>query len=103
LNFRAQSRWVYFLPALHVSVSGVCLLTFVIPPHFSFLAIVWEFILFADLPLSAIAMGIGMVNGGIAAAWILVVGTLWWYLLSLGFAAIYRHFKYRNERFSITK
>jgi hypothetical protein len=74
-----------------------------IPPHLNFLAIVWEFIELADLPLSAIAMGVGMVNGTIAAAWILLVGTLWWYLLSLGFAAIYRHFKYRNERLSITK
>lgn len=91
------------MPAIHLSVCILCMLTFLIPPHLTFLAMVWEFILLADLPLSAVAIGVGMVNGGIAAAWMLVVGTIWWYLLSLGFAAIYRHFKYRNERLSVVK
>jgi hypothetical protein len=103
VNFLARSRWVYFLSVLHFSVCVICLLILVLPPHPYFAAMVWEFILLVDLPLSAVAMGVGMVNGGIAVAWILVVGTLWWYLLSLGFALIYGHFKYRNERLDITK
>ncbi len=96
-------RWIYFLPAIHLSVCVVCLLSFILPPHLTLLAFVWKFLLLADLPLSAVAIGFGMVYGSIAAAWILVVGTAWWYLLSLGFAAIYRHFKYRNEGFDVIK
>jgi hypothetical protein len=103
LKLHLRWRWVYLLPAVHLSVSVICLLSFIPPPHLTFLAMVWEFVLIADLPVSLVAMGVGMVYGGIAAIWILVVGTSWWYLLSLGFAAVYRHFKYRNERLDIIK
>jgi hypothetical protein len=103
LKFRAQSRWAYLMPALHLFACLIGLLTFLLPPQLSGLAIIWEFIMLADLPASTVAFAAGMVNGPIAVVWILIVGTSWWYLLSLGIAAVYGHFKHRNERLILDK
>jgi len=40
--------------------------------------------LILDLPISLAAYLIGWKYGGLALAWIMVVGTLWWYLLGRG-------------------
>jgi hypothetical protein len=46
--------------------------------------ILFTFILILDLPISLVAYLIGWKYGGLALAWIMVVGTLWWYLLGRG-------------------
>ncbi len=37
-----------------------------------------------DMPVSAIAYALAWKHGTVAAIWVVVVGTLWWYLLSRG-------------------
>jgi hypothetical protein len=45
---------------------------------------VWIYIMVADLPISFVAYGLAWQHGGLAATWIVVAGTLWWYFLSRG-------------------
>jgi len=42
----------------------------------------FPFILLADLPFSAVAIGLGWKYPALALIWIFVGGTLWWYLVS---------------------
>jgi hypothetical protein len=89
-------RWVYFLPALHLCACFFFLLTYLLPPGLQFLAIVWEFVMLADLPVSLRAYGLAWKYGWLAVMWIVVAGTLWWYLLSRGAAFLFAEF--RNKR-----
>ena len=76
-----QNKWVYVLPAIHVSV---CLLTYIsmlIEP-LNRLGIIYAFMLMLDLPISIVVFLIGFTYPLLAHIWILVVGTAWWYLLS---------------------
>ena len=89
-------RWVYLLPALHLGACFFALLTYLLPPGLQFLAIVWTYIMLADLPVSFLAYLLAWQYGGLAMIWILVAGTLWWYLLSRGAAFLLAEF--RNKR-----
>src|ERR1700722_781683 len=72
---------VYILPAIHffacvVSMSGIVI------PALSFLGIIQELINLLDLPISLVAFILMFHSDALAELWILVVGTLWWYLIS---------------------
>ena len=66
-------------------------------PNLQFLGIVQTYIVLIDLPISGVALMLAWKYGALAAAWIVVVGTLWWYLLSLGAQAFVRRLKVRTE------
>jgi hypothetical protein len=53
-------------------------------PSLENLGIIWVFILLIDLPVSAPAYALGWKYPTIAAVWVVVTGTLYWYLLSWG-------------------
>jgi hypothetical protein len=53
-------------------------------PNLNFLGIVWMFIALIDLPASAPMYALGWKHPGIAVVWVVVAGTLYWYLLSRG-------------------
>ena len=76
-------RWVYLLPLLHLSACAISMIGHVIP-ELQFLGIVWVFVMLADLPISAIAYALAWNHGLIAGVWVVVAGTLWWYLLGRG-------------------
>ena len=78
---RSRVRWVYFLPILHLCACFTSLIGFVIP-SLQYLGIVWTFILILDLPISLVSYGLAWQNGALAAIWIFLAGTCWWYLLS---------------------
>lgn len=84
-----QSLWVYLLPIVHFCA---CLLSFIglVFPRLQHVGILFTFILLADLPISVLAYALGWKYGSIAVIWIFVVGTLWWYLLSLAGQALLR-------------
>jgi hypothetical protein len=89
-------RWVYALPFIHfcaylLSLSGV------VVPAFQSLAVAGEFIMLADLPISIVAYALAWKYSSLAALWILIAGTLWWYLLSRGAELLLRRFKARRE------
>jgi len=80
---RVHLRWVHFLPILHLCACLTSLIGFVIP-SLQYWGIAWTFILILDLPISLVFYGLAWQHGALAATWIFVVGTCWWYLLSRG-------------------
>ncbi len=50
-----------------------------------------------DFPISLVALALAWKYSALATAWILVVGTLWWYLLSRGAGLMLRRIKARRE------
>jgi hypothetical protein len=89
------------LPATHLFVCLIITVTFVLPPNLQFLAIGWSFVMLVDLPASVVAYALAWKLPLLSYLWILVAGTLWWYVLNLGLAAVFSHFKHRNERPSL--
>ncbi len=53
-------------------------------PRLQYLGIVSTYLTFLDFPISLVALALVWKYSTLAVAWILVVGTFWWYLLSLG-------------------
>ena len=80
MSFRESCRWVYLLPMIHLAVSSGCYVLTLIP-GVSFMAFLWTLILALDLPVSLLTYLIGQRYPGLAVAWIILAGTLWWYLL----------------------
>ena len=78
-----RSLWPLFLPALHLTACLIGLVGYVLP-YLQPLGIIWVFVMLIDLPVSAIAHAISWNHQIVAATWIIVAGTAWWYLLSLG-------------------
>jgi hypothetical protein len=81
MSLRERWRWVYFLPTVHLLVSSTRLLLARIP-SLNFMAFAWMFVMLVDLPISLVSYFLGWKHPGVALVWVIVVGTLWWYLLS---------------------
>jgi hypothetical protein len=75
--------WVYLLPLLHLIACLIGLVGYVIP-SVQYLGIVWVGVMLVDMPVSAIGYATAWKHGTFTAIWVVVVGTLWWYLLSRG-------------------
>jgi hypothetical protein len=94
-HIRKRSGWVYLLPVLHFCVYVISMLG-LIDPALQNLGIVGAFIMLADLPVSLVAYALAWKHSSLAALWILLVGTLWWYLLSRGAEFVFDKFRERN-------
>lgn len=57
----------------------------------------WEIVMLADLPLSIVAYLLAWKYGLLAAIWIFVVGTCWWYFLSRGIEHLIEGLRHRKE------
>jgi hypothetical protein len=57
----------------------------------------WEMVMVLDLPLSIVAYMLAWKYGLVAAIWIFVVGTWWWYFLSRGIEHMIERFRHRKE------
>src|SRR5579883_5999 len=88
--------WTYFLPLLHLCACLISLSGHLIP-SLQYLGIVWTGIMLADFPISLVALALAWKYSVLATMWILVVGTLWWYLLSRGAGLVLRRIKARRE------
>lgn len=64
------------------------------------LAIVWSFIMLADLPISIVTYAIGWKYSLLGMIWIVIAGTFWWYALSRGLKLALNTF--RNLRAPLT-
>jgi hypothetical protein len=76
-------RWTFALPAVHVCMCFVSAAGWLIPA-LSFLAFPWTGLMMEKLPPSLLAYFLAWRYPFAAGVWILVAGTAWWYLLSLG-------------------
>src|SRR5271168_3064948 len=81
LSPRKKQSWIYFLPGLHLCACLFSMVGLVIPP-LQFLGRYFSFLLIADLPVSILTIALLWRYSTFAWVWILVAGTLWWYLLS---------------------
>jgi hypothetical protein len=81
LTRQAHPDWVYFLPILHCCACLMSALRFFVP-GLQYLSVMWDFVVRADFPISPLADGLGPHYGALAAIWIVIAGTLWWYLIS---------------------
>jgi hypothetical protein len=81
LTFSRQTSWVYCLPILHLCVFAIANVG-LLSPSLQYLGRLESYLILADLPVSIVVFGLAWHYPMIAALWIVVVGTLWWYLLS---------------------
>jgi hypothetical protein len=81
LTRQAHPDWVYFLPILHFCACLMSTLRYFVP-GLQYLVVIWDFVMHADFPVSLLAYALTPKYAPLAAIWIVVVGTLWWYLLS---------------------
>src|SRR5271170_3768782 len=95
LTRQAHPEWIYFLPILHFCACLMSTLRYFVP-GLQYLVIIWEFVLHADFPVSLIAYALGPHSGALAGTWIVVAGTLWWYLLSRAVEFLFMRFR-RNR------
>ena len=72
--------WALLLPGLHL-VACVVTMSGLFIPKLQYLAIGWSFIMVADIPVSLVAYAVGWKHSSLAFTWIVLVGTMWWYLL----------------------
>jgi len=95
LTRQAHPDWIYFVPILHFCACLMSTLRYFVP-GLQYLVVIWEFVLHADFPVSLVAYALEPHSGALAAIWIVVAGTLWWYLMSR--AAENLFYRFRNRR-----
>lgn len=81
LTRRAHPDWIYFLPILHFCACLMSTLRYFVP-GLQYLVVIWDFVMHADFPVSLLAYALTPKYAPLAAIWIVLAGTLWWYLLS---------------------
>jgi hypothetical protein len=81
LTRQPHPDWVYFLPILHFCACLMSTLRYFVP-GLQYLRVMWDFVVRADFPVSLVADALTPKFAPLAAIWIVVAGTLWWYLLS---------------------
>lgn len=62
-------------------------------PGLQYLSVMWDFVGRADFPVSMVADALGPRFSALAAVWIVIAGTLWWYLLSRAAETLFNRFK----------
>lgn len=96
MSGRTRSKWIYVLPVLHLCACLVSVVGYFVS-SLQYLGIVWTYIILADFPISLVAFASAWKHGACTAAWILIVGTFWWYLLSRGIEALIRRIQPRQD------
>jgi hypothetical protein len=81
LTRQAHPDWIYFLPILHFCACLMSTLRYFVP-GLQYLVVIWDFVMHADFPVSLLAYALTPKFAPLAAIWIVVAGTLSWYVLS---------------------
>jgi hypothetical protein len=91
-----STRWVYVPPSVHLCA---CLIGYIglLIPSLQYFGILFTFVLIADLPISIPAYIFGWRYSALAALWVFVAGTLWWYWLSRAANALFSRYARRNH------
>jgi hypothetical protein len=81
LTRQAHPDWIYFLPILHFCACLMSTLRFFVP-GLQYLSVMRDFVVRADFPISLVADALTPKFVPLASIWIVVAGTLWWYVTS---------------------
>lgn len=90
LAFPKRIRWVHWLPIVHLALCLSYILG--VATRLTPLVMVSQFLIIVDLPLSIVTVGLAFSHQVIAIVWLVVVGTLWWYLLAIGAEFVFNRF-----------
>jgi hypothetical protein len=96
LTRQARPDWIYFLPILHFCACLMSTLRYFVP-GLQYLSVMWDFVVRADFPLSLVADALTPKFAPLAAIWIVVAGTVWWYLLSRAVEMLVNKFARRQK------
>lgn len=96
LTRRAHPDWIYFLPILHFCACLMSTLRFFVP-GLQYLSVMWDSVVHVDFPVSLVAEALAPKFSALAAIWIVVAGTLWWYLLSRAAETLFYKFATRKK------
>src|SRR5271155_4234835 len=96
LTRQAHPDWIFFLPILHFCACLMSTLRYFVP-GLQYLVVIWDFVIHADFPVSLVAYALTPKYAPLAAIWIVVAGTLWWYLLSRVAEAVFSRFNARQK------
>jgi len=92
---------VYLLPGLHLCACLMLPLGYVVhlvmPQSDYIFGSVWALVIVADLPISIVTYIVAWKYPLLAAIWIFVAGTLWWYFLSRVIESAMRRFQNRRR------
>ncbi len=88
--------WIYFLPILHFCACLMSMLQYIVP-GLQYLEVMWEFIVRVDFPVSLVAYALTPKYAVLAGIWIVIAGTLWWYLLSRVVETLFNKFTQRQK------
>ena len=92
----AHPDWIYFLPILHLCACLMSTLRYFVP-GLQYLVVIWDFVMHADFPISLLAYALTPKYAALAAIWIVLAGTLWWYLLSRAAEARFNNLAQRQK------
>jgi len=87
-NSERRLPQVYWLPLIHFAVCIIAMSGLVVP-RLQPLGILMMFVNIADFPISFVAFALSFHHDALAWIRMLIVGTLWWYML--GRAAQFLH------------
>jgi len=96
LTRQAHPDWIYFLPILHFCACLMSTLRYFVP-GLQYLVVIWDFVMHADFPISLVASALTPKYAPVAATWVVVAGTLWWYGLSRAAEALFTKFTQRKK------
>jgi hypothetical protein len=99
LTRQAHPDWIYFLPILHFCACLMSTLRFFVP-GLQYLSVMWDFVVRVDFPISLVADTLTPKFAPLAAIWIVVAGTLWWYFISRAAETLVNKFTQRQEPIS---
>ena len=99
LTRQAHPDWIYFLPILHFCACLMSTLRFFVP-GLQYLSVMWDFVVRVDFPISLVADRLTPKFAPLAAIWIVVAGTLWWYFISRAAETLVNKFTQRQEPIS---
>jgi hypothetical protein len=93
---QARPDWVYFLPILHFCACLMSTLRFFVP-GLQYLSVMWDFVVRVDFPISLVADALTPKFAPLVAIWIVVAGTLWWYVISRAAETLFYKFARRKK------
>ncbi len=96
LTRQAHPDWIYFLPILHFCACSMSTLRYFVP-GLQYLVVIWDFVMHADFPISLLAYALTPKYAALAAIWIVLAATLWWYLLSRAAEALFYNLAQRQK------
>jgi hypothetical protein len=97
LTRQAHPDWIYFLPILHFCACLMSTLRYFVP-GLQYLSVMWDFVVRVDFPVSLVADALTPKVAPLAAIWLVVAGTLWWYLISRAAEALFNKFTRREKQ-----